>query len=275
MRTITRIAFAGALAVAVATPAAAQRNETFTWNRALAPGKTIEIKGVNGAIKAVAASGSEVRVRAEKSSKKGLVSEVRMEVLETANGVTICAVYPNPRRSVLRRGGSNRPNECTAGEHWNTNTDNNDVEVNWTIEVPRGVLLSANTVNGGIEVEHLTADVSANTVNGDVKVSTTGLAHASTVNGSLDVSMGRNTWNGELEFSTVNGAVTVSFPGDLNAQVKAETVNGDISTDWPLTVRGRFGAKNLNGTIGSGGRTLALSTVNGDIEIRKGSSRDR
>lgn len=270
MRTISRIAFVGALAAAAhAAPASAQKSEDFTWNRAMPAGRTIEIKGVNGAIKAVTSSGTEVRVRAEKRSKKSNVNEVRLEVLESPNGVTICAVYPTPKRTALRRGRSGRPNECTAGERWNTNTDNNDVEVNWTVEVPRGVILSATTVNGDVAIDRLQSDVRASTVNGSVLLSTTGLARASTVNGSLDISMGRNTWVNELNFSTVNGAVKVSFPGDLNTLVKAETVNGDITTDWPLTVRGRFGSKNLSGTIGAGGRTLSLSTVNGDIEIRK------
>jgi DUF4097 and DUF4098 domain-containing protein YvlB len=194
---------------------------------------------------------------------------VKIEVIETPRGYTICAVYPTPQRRRALPGRGNRPNECTPGERWNSNVENNDVEVEWTIEVPRGVLLAARTTNGGIDIQRLTADVYASTVNGDVEVTTTGLARAETVNGSIDVSMGRNTWTDELKFSTVNGGITVTFPGDLNAHVTAETVNGDIETDWPMTVRGRFGSKNLNGTIGSGGRTLALSTVNGSIEIRK------
>jgi DUF4097 and DUF4098 domain-containing protein YvlB len=51
--------------------------------------------------------------------------------------------------------------------------------------------------------------------------------------------------------------------------VHASTVNGGISTDFPLTVQGRFGPKRLNGRIGDGGRTLSLTTVNGEIELRR------
>lgn len=270
MRTITRIAFVTILAgMTLVQPAAAQHSEDFNWNRALAAGKTIEIKGVNGSIRAVGTNGSDVKVHAEKRSKKSNVADVVMQVIESPNGVTICAVYPMPRRTMMR-GRFNHPNECTPGERWSTHVDNNDVEVNWTVEVPRGVLLTANTTNGDVDIQKLQADVRANTVNGSIKLTTTGVAHARTVNGSLDIAMGNNNWNDELHFSTVNGAIRVSFPGELNTLVTAETVNGDIVTDWPLTVRGRFGSKNLNGTIGNGGgRVLALSTVNGDIEIRK------
>jgi DUF4097 and DUF4098 domain-containing protein YvlB len=54
-------------------------------------------------------------------------------------------------------------------------------------------------------------------------------------------------------------------------ELKAETVNGDITTDFPLTVQGRLSKRRISATIGSGGRQLSLSTVNGGIQIRKGS----
>ena len=56
----------------------------------------------------------------------------------------------------------------------------------------------------------------------------------------------------------------------MNTEVHGSTVKGGISTDWPLTVQGRFGPKRLNGTIGSGGRSLSLSTVNGSIALVRG-----
>ena len=63
-----------------------------------------------------------------------------------------------------------------------------------------------------------------------------GLAEAQTVNGSIEVRMGRANWTDALEFETVNGGITIELPGDLNADVNASTVNGSLSSDWPLTV---------------------------------------
>jgi len=57
----------------------------------------------------------------------------------------------------------------------------------------------------------------------------------------------------------------------LSADVRAETVNGEMDTDFPLTVMGKFGPRHLRGTIGNGGRSLELSTVNGSIHLRKAS----
>jgi len=95
------------------------------------------------------------------------------------------------------------------------------------------------------------------------------LAEASTVNGSVYVEMGRADWTNELEFSTVNGGITLILPAQLNTEIRASTVNGDLVTDYPLTVSGRFGPRKMRGTIGSGGRSLSLSTVNGEIKLRK------
>ncbi len=96
------------------------------------------------------------------------------------------------------------------------------------------------------------------------------LAEASTVNGSVYAEMSWANWNNELGFSTVNGGITLVLPGKLDTEISATTVNGDIETDWPLTISGRFSHRRLRGTIGAGGRSLNLSTVNGEIRLKKG-----
>jgi len=89
------------------------------------------------------------------------------------------------------------------------------------------------------------------------------------VNGSVSATLGRADWVGEADFTTVNGGITLTLPAGVNTEVHAETVNGDLDTDFPLTVTGRFGPRRLRGTIGNGGRTLNLTTVNGSIRLRK------
>lgn len=243
----------------IAAPAAAQ--EEWTWNGNVAPGQTIEVKGVNGAIRAVPANGSDVRVRVSKRARRDNPDDVRMVVLEHARGVTICAVYPHQ---------SNRePNECAAGAGGRNNVHNNDVTVEWEVQVPRGVHLTARTVNGSIDASGMTGNVIARTVNGRIDVATSGIAQAFTVNGSIDATLGRSDWNDELAFRTTNGSVVVGFTSDLNAQVDASTVTGSIETDFPLEVRGRLMNRRLSGTVGSGGRTLSMETTNGRIELRR------
>jgi DUF4097 and DUF4098 domain-containing protein YvlB len=82
--------------------------------------------------------------------------------------------------------------------------------------------------------------------------------------------MGRADWADELDFSTVNGRITLILPAQLNTDVRASTVNGEMESDFPMTVSGRFGPRRWRGTIGTGGRSLNLSTVNGEIRLKKG-----
>ena len=245
-----------------ATAASSAAAQDFNWHGRLAPGNRLEVKGVNGDVRAVATSGNEVVVTATKRGRRSDPDDVKIEVVQWEGGVTICAVYPTSPRA-------RRENSCERGDDWHSSTQDNDVTVDFRVQVPAGVEFSGQTVNGGMSAEGLTADVKASSVNGSVRVTTTGLAEASTVNGSVYVEMGRANWTNELEFSTVNGGITLVMPAKLDTDVRASSVNGDIESDYPLTISGRFGPRKLRGTIGAGGRTLNLSTVNGEIRLKK------
>lgn len=256
-----RFLVAGLLALAPAGLAAQSSN--FHWSGKLAAGQRLEIKGVNGAIHATGISGSTADVTARKHSENGRSDpdDVKIVVVNTPEAVTICAVYPTPDDA-------DRDNDCEQGRHWHSNTRDNDVVVDFTIQVPAGTELDGQTVNGDVDAETLTGNTDVHTVNGSIEVSTTGHAEANTVNGSIRATMGKADFD-DAEFRTVNGGITLTLPADLNTEVRAETVNGDLDSDWPVTITGRWGPRRMHGTIGKGGRTLTLGTVNGDIRLRK------
>jgi Putative adhesin len=252
----------GAL-LCVATVPSAQAQD-FNWHGRIAAGKRLEVKGVIGDVRAVLASGREAVVNARKHARRSDPDEVEIKVVESADAITICAVYPTPPQA-------REENTCEPGDRWHSSTDNNDVVVDFEVQVPAGVEFNGKTVNGEMSAEGLKGDVHASTVNGSVRVTTTGLAEASTVNGSVYAQLGRADWDSELEFSTVNGGITLILPsGQLNTEIRANTVNGEIESDWPMTVSGRFSQRRLRGTIGAGGRALSLSTVNGEIKLKRG-----
>ncbi|MGE0455603.1 MAG: DUF4097 family beta strand repeat-containing protein [Vicinamibacteria bacterium] len=234
----------------------------FEWKGRLAAGRTLEIKGVNGSIEAQPASSGEIEVTARKTARRSDPESVEIEVVEHAEGVTICAVYPTPA-------GSSRENACASGGGGRMSTRDNDVKVDFTVRVPAGVKFAGSTVNGEIDAGPLDADAELQTVNGSIRASSKGIVRAETVNGSIDARMGRADWTGDLELQTVNGSVTVELPASASADVTAKTVNGDIETDFPLTVRGRISRRSVSGTIGGGGRSLEIETVNGGIRLRK------
>src|SRR5216684_282736 len=200
----------GMLLASLASTAAAQGGD-FHWTGKLAPGKRLEVRGVNGDVRATAATDDQITVTAHKHARRSDPDEVKIEVVPFDGGVAICAVYPTGRRA-------REENSCEPGDSWHSNTEDNDVRVDFTVSVPKGVEFDGQTVNGQAEAEGLTANVTLGTV---------------------------------------------------NTEIRAETLNGDIDSDFPMTVSGRFGPRRVRATIGAGGRTLELKTVNGSIRLRK------
>jgi hypothetical protein len=274
------VALGGAVAFLAASLATAQ---DFEWKGSLKPGQTLEIKGINGGIHAKGGSGTAALVTAVKKARKSDPASVQIKAVDHAGGVTICAVYPTPPGSPS--------NECAPGEGGRMSSKDNDVQVEFTVQVPEGVRFVGRTVNGGVDGEALPAGAEAKTVNGAVRFSAAAAARAETVNGAIDLTLGNDTGadpltmktvngsirvtfknaagSGPLSLKTVNGGITMQLPADTKATVDAKTVNGNIETDLPLTVQGTVSKRHLTGTIGGGGRRIDLETVNGGVELRK------
>ena len=260
--TCRSVSTAAALLLALLSTAPISATQDFEWTGRIQSGQTIEIKGIIGDIQATAVSGTQARVVAEKyEGRNGDAEDVQIDVIEHDDGVTICAVYPGKP--------SERPNECRSGGRGRHGTHENDTEVNFTVEVPAGVLFVGRTVTGDVDARSLDGDIEAYTVTGDIDVATAGYAKATTVTGHIHASMGSTDWNGSLEISTVTGRIVVELPDGAGADVSAKTVTGGITTDFPLRVQGRFMSKRVNGTIGGGGRALSLETVTGSIRLRR------
>ena len=260
--------FALAVLLGAACVADAQSpQQDYRWSGALSAGQRLEIKGVHGAIHAQAASGSQVEVTAvRRRRREGRVEDVRIERVAHAGGVTICAIYPSARRG--------RPNRCTPGDEWQTDVEDNDVNVEFTVRVPRGVHFLGTTVNGAVSAQSMPANADVSTVNGAVTVSAAGVVEASTVNGNIEASTGRADPGRDLDFTTVNGNITLRVPASFRARVRASLLNGRIGGDFPLDVnRGRYVGESATGQIGGGGHELHLETVNGNIEIRRAGGR--
>jgi hypothetical protein len=255
-------AFLCAAAVAVLAPASAARAQVeasdaarWNWRGAIAAGKTLEIKGINGSVRAEAGTGSQVEVTAEKTARRDDPASVRIEVVEHDGNVTICAVYPG------------RSNTCEPGDDGHMRVRDNDVQVRFVARVPAGVNFAGQTVNGAVEATGLTGAVDLSTVNGGVAIETaSGDASGTTVNGSVRATV-RGQGREPLRFSTVNGSIDVTLAGGLSADFSAETVNGAIESDFPVTLQGRISPRHLSGRIGQGGRRLNLTTVNGGIRL--------
>lgn len=239
-------------------------SDQFSWSGRVAPGQSVEIKGVNGSISAESAPGSDIEVVATKKARRSDPAAVEIRVVPHANGVTICAVYPSEY--------PDQPNTCEPGKgSGRMNVRNNDVQVNFKVRVPAGIGFVGRTVNGEISAVSLSGNIESSTVNGGIDISTTGYAEAKTVNGEINARLGNANWPDSLAFTTINGGITIDLPATTSTRVEAETLNGDISSDFPLNLVGRMSRRHISGTIGNGGRELMLKTLNGSIHLRRAS----
>jgi Toastrack DUF4097 len=236
-----------------------RRGEPFQWHGAIAAGQTVEVRGVNGPIHVESSANGEVQVSAVKSARHSDPNSVRVVVVPHAQGVTICAVYPDV---------DGERNECKPGGG-HMNTRDNDVKVEFDVKVPAGAPLTASTVNGAVDVKELDARASVQTVNGSIDLQTGGFGTAQTVNGSITARLGQATWEDTLALKTVNGSIELSLPPGTDADLVAKTVNGRIESELPITMH-EMSRRSIRGTIGSGGRALSLETVNGSISLKTG-----
>jgi len=231
---------------------------TFEWSGTVQPGDAVEIKGISGDIRFIGDAGPQVVVSATKTALVSDLGSVTIEVVTHAGGVTICAVYPDVP--------GQPPNECAPGDEGHLSAKDNDVTVAFTVLVPVGVTAVGKAVSGSIGGEGLEGGAFATTVSGNVDLTTSTIASAASVSGLVTARIGASDWGRDLSFVAVSGNVTVTVPATTNAFVVATVVSGTITSDFPLTV---IGPGHREGTLGSGGPTLTLSTVSGNIALRR------
>lgn len=254
--------------------------DVWTWQGRVDQGRWFRLSSVNGPVTVEPSGDGLVHVRAEKiPHRDGDIRDVRFAVVSSRGDIRVCALWYD--RDVCDDEGLR-----SSGDRGRRR--NRDVEVRFTVKVPRGVhveagtvngsmsvrdvasRVNASTVNGGVEVRNAGGQVRASTVNGRVDVTTsTGPVSATTVNGSVSARMLALSNDGDMNFNTVNGAIRVETPSSLNADVRMDTMHGGISTDYPVQISGRFGPRHAEGTIGRGGARIRMETVNGDIELLK------
>ncbi len=277
------IIFAG-LALAVAAPlAGAQQqfgsdSDVWRWDGRVDGGRWMNVFNINGSVDFAPSADNMVHLVAEKRSNGRELDNIHYEVVQAGGNVTICAIWNDNSR-------------CEDGgvEQLRRNDHNdNHSSVRITVQVPRSVRVGAHSVNGGVSVRDVGAEVRANTVNGGVTVrnasgpvraetvnggvdvnTSAGPVTAETVNGNVDARMASLAGNDDMTFKTVNGSVAIYVPARFDATFRFDTVHGGIDSDFPMTLSGKWGPRHAAGTIGAGGRDLRASSVNGSIQLRK------
>lgn len=235
---------------------------TDTWSRTykLADKGRFELINVNGRITAEPVEGSEVIVEGRRTAKassddaaKDLLA--KLEIREEVSDASVRVESRPPRLSGL------------SGH-----------EIEWTVKVPKGVVVDVRTVNGGVRLEGLTNEVHAKSTNGGVKgTMASSVIEAQTVNGGIELTLSSPVEAGHsIQMESVNGGVELSLPAESKATIAARCVNGGVRVDDLELVRDDQGNANeferkrrLNGTMNGGGGRVEMSTTNGGVKLAR------
>jgi hypothetical protein len=230
-----------------------------TWSRTYklpATGR-FELINVNGRITVEPADGSEVIVEGHRTAKarsdeaaKELLAKI--EIREEIGESTVRVESRPPRLSGF------------SGH-----------EIEWTIKVPKGVVLDVRTTNGGVRLNNLSNDIHAKTTNGGVKGVniTPGVIEASTVNGGVEIALASPLdATDSIDMEAVNGGVELSMPSESKATIAARCVNGGVKVEGLEIAREQQDndferRRRLNGTMNGGGAKVNMSTTNGGVVL--------
>ncbi|GEM_PF-424507 len=234
----------------------------------------LDIESHNGRIKITAYEGNTVKVKMVKYGKK-------VDKEKTKDGMRLVStggfnVQAQEYRNVVK----------VENEGWGNRMD-------FEVQVPKNFDIKAESYNNGhIFIEGVEGELNVESYNGPITlVDINGSASASTYNGAVKVSFTGVTADTNMAFSTYNGDVDLTLPGNAKITTKMKT-NRDIYTDFedfdlsqevPSTNdrgrnggdRGRSGGYRIKfenwvrGKVNGGGPEVMMKTTNGNIYIRK------
>lgn len=235
---------------------------TDTWSRTytIQPGGRFELINVNGRITAEATDGKEVVVEGRRSAKArsdeaAKAALEKLEIREEVGGSTVRVESRPPRMSGF-------------GGH----------EIEWTVKIPKGLIVDLRTVNGGVRMNGLSGELYAKSTNGGVKGTRliVDKIEASVVNGGVDIELGSPLdGTDSIELSSVNGGVTLALPAESKATIAARAVNGGVRVSDDLNATQEEESheferrRRFNGTLNGGGAKVNVSTTNGGIRVSR------
>ena len=136
------------------------------------------------------------------------------------------------------------------------------------IDVPyRFSLRLKNDDSGDITVENLSGEMEISNINGDISLNgISGSAVLDTVDGDITVQFEDVTPGLPMAFSSVEGNIDITFPGNANALIKARADGGTIVSDF---VQRNSPGPSSYLTINDGGAEVLLRSFLGNIYIRQ------
>jgi DUF4097 and DUF4098 domain-containing protein YvlB len=157
------------------------------------------------------------------------------------------------------------------------------------VQVPTNASLNLSSINGGkIEVTGVNGELEISNINGSIVLNNvSGNVVAASQNGAVTVNLDKVAAGKPMSFTTLNGKIDVTLPGDTKAKLRLKTDNGSVYSDFDVKQEpdsskpviedsrkdgGKYRIRldhSIYGTINGGGPEYRFETMNGSILIHK------
>jgi hypothetical protein len=263
--------------------------EPFRWSEVVPAGHTVEVHGIIGSIRAVAAQGQEVEVvGTRKQGQRGDPAAVEVRVLREGNRIVLCTIYPRDDRWNGRGEGDTRDLCERAQQAAPLVRDGNDTRIDFEVRVPAGVHFVGKTVTEGVVLSGLRANAEGYSVAGDVSITDVQgrVVDAASISGDIDFERvnaaqvyagtlsgdvrfnGTIQRNGDYSFLSYTGELTVNLPSSAGVSLNVISPRGGLHSSVALEPLSATSRRRYTGRQGNGSARLSLTTLNGEVIIQ-------
>lgn len=272
------------------TAASAQRGdfkerEEFNQTYELAQGALVEVSSIRGGVEIVTGNTLMAEVKIIRTARTRADLEYhKIEVKLSGKGLVVRGVQEPERRQ----------------------RENVQVNHQVILTLPRRVDLSVHSISGPLKVGDVDGQVQASSISGSANIgnvsgkvdvksisgsfevgnvggearvsSVSGSLHLGQVNGSLEVSSVSGSLNATLDslspqgihIKSISGSVEIRFENEVNADFNAVSVSGKVYLDVPNVFRdNEEDSSNVRARIGAGGTPISISSVSGNIRLKR------
>ncbi len=219
----------------------------------LQPGARLEVEGINGKVEIQTSDTKTAEVyllRTGKNSESLSRREVTIE--QTATGLVV------------------RGRETRHAGIWDHLFGSNPKE-ELTIKAPRQIALALKGINGRVTTGDIDGAIEAKGINGNVELGQASeSAEISGINGRVVVSLKQLGERG-ARIKGINGGIELRLANGLNADLSAKGMNGSVRSEIPeVTVDKEEFGHGYSARIGSGGASITLAGINGNVRLTRG-----
>mgnify|MGYP000064789768 CR=1 FL=1 len=124
----------------------------------------------------------------------------------------------------------------------------NKTDINYVVYVPKNASLKVKSISGSLDAESYTGTLTTDLISGNITI---------------------KKYTGEMHLKTVSGDVDVAInKAKINAKTVTGTIYSDLQIDKTYSQNKSYSSK-VRGTVNNGSQELKMTTVSGNIYMRK------